>query len=238
MTFLKFAKLFIKRIGLLYVDILNKKEYHAQKFVGINERPIEYQFVFKHLTQKWPETVLDVGTGTTALPHLIRNCGFVVTAIDNIQDYWPSGMFNRHYYVMNDDITKTRLNKKFDFITCVSVLEHIKNHEAAVKSMFSLLNPMGYLILTFPYNKNKYIENVYKLPCSSVKEELPFITQAYSRNEVDKWISDNNGTIMEQEYWQFFSGEYWTCGERVCPPIRVDRDVRHQISCILIQKNR
>ena len=237
MAFVDFAKSIINRVGFSYVKFLNKREYDSQKFNTVNERPIEYGFVFKYLTLKWPESVLDVGTGTTALPHLIRNCGFVVTAIDNIQDYWPSGMFNRHYYIMNDDITKTRLNKKFDFITCVSVLEHIKNHEVAVKSMFSLLNPGGHMILTFPYNETKYVENVYKLPCSSAKEESPFTTQAYSRNEIDKWLHDNNGIIVEQEYWQFFTGEYWTCGERVCPPLQVDRYKLHQITCILIQKS-
>lgn len=227
----------VNRIGLLYTQILCKREYYSQEFIGINERPVEFQFVFKQLTRKWPKTVLDVGTGATALPHLIRNCGFLVTATDNVRDYWPKGMVNRHFYVVNDDITDTRLNKRFDFITCVSVLEHIKDHTAAIKSMFSLLNPGGHLVLTFPYNEHKYVGNVYKLPESSVKEEFSFVTQVYSRNELDKWLMDNGGSIQEQEYWQFFTGDFWTCGERVSPPLQVDKSEKHQISCVLIQKN-
>ena len=236
MNIIKFLKSYINRIGLFYVQILSKREYNAQKFTGLNERPIEFEFLFRQLTRKCPQSVLDVGSGMTALPHAMRNCGFVVTSIDNIKDYWTEGMINRHYYVINDDITNTTLNKRFDFISCISVLEHIKNHHAAVRSMFSLLNPGGHLLLTFPYNDKSYIENVYKLPGSSVKEDVSFITQVYSRNELDAWMAENDGIILEQEYWRFFTGEYWSFGDMICPPIQVDKNVGHQISCILIQK--
>ncbi len=225
----------INKIGLAYAQLLNKKQYYSQTFDGINERPVEYEFLFRHLAQQAPETVLDVGTGLTALPHLMRSCGFVVTAIDNIEDYWPNGMVNHHYFIINDDITRTRLKIKFDFITCISVLEHIKNHRAAVKSMFSLLNPGGHIILSFPYNEKAYAENVYKLPSSTVRELPPFVTQAYSRREVNAWLAENEGTIVEQEYWRFSMGEYWSCGEMLRPPLRVGKDELHQISCIAIQ---
>ncbi len=229
-------KSFINRIGLLYVKSLCKREYETQKFININERPIEFGFVFKHLAKQWPKTVLDVGTGATALPHLMRNCGFLVTAIDNIRDYWPSGMINRHYHVIDDDITKTRLNETFDFITCVSVLEHIGDHKAAVRSMFKLLKPGGRLLMTFPYNEYQYAGNVYALPESNVREKFPFVTQAYSRNELNAWLADNGGEIVEQEYWQFFTGEFWTCGERVQPPFQVTKDEKHHLSCLVIRK--
>jgi SAM-dependent methyltransferase len=231
------VKTYVKKIGLSYPQIQCKREYKSQQFCGINERPIEYSFVFGQLTQLWPRTVLDVGTGTTALPHLMRNCGFLVTAVDNIRDYWPNGMINRHYHVINDDITDTRLHQRFDVITCVSVLEHIKEYRAAVKSMFSLLNPGGQMVLTFPYNERQYIGNVYELPDSSVDMELPFITQSFSRKEIDTWLVDTGMRIQEQEYWQFFSGEYWTCGTRICPPVRVDRESRHQVCCLSLVKS-
>ena len=230
-------KSWINRAGLLYVQMLCKREYASQKFAGINERPVELRFVFSQLARICPKTVLDVGTGTTALPHLIRNCGFMVTATDNTRDYWPAGMINRHYHVINDDITATKLREKFDLIVCISVLEHIKDHRSAVRSMFSLLNPGGHLILTFPYHEQSYAENVYKLPGSGVKEEYSFVTQAFSRNEVDAWLHDNGGELVEQEYWKFFTGEYWTLGERLFPPVRVEKDELHQHSCILMRKS-
>jgi len=237
MNFVHRVKMWINTTGLAYVSFLNRREFETQSYSGINERPLEFRFVFEQLARTWPKKVLDVGTGTTALPHLMRNCGFLVTAVDNIRDYWTSSMINRHYHVINDDITRTRLTKTFDFITCVSVLEHIKDHKAAVRSMFKLLNPGGHLVLTFPYNESRYVGNVYALPESTVKEKLPFVAQAFSRNEINEWMSANNGEIIEQEFWQFFTGEFWTCGERVQPPLQVSKNEKHQISCLLIRKS-
>lgn len=226
----------LDRIGLAYAGCLARHEFENQQFVGINERPVEFRFVFQHLAALCPKTVLDVGTGVTALPHLMRNCGFLVTATDNIRDYWPAGMINRHYHVIQDDITDTHLSGPFDFVTCVSVLEHVKDHRAAVRSMFSLVRPGGHIIITCPYNEERYVRNVYELPDTTVTAKYPFITQAFSRAEVEGWVRDNRGEPVEQEYWQFFTGEYWTCGERLCPPVRTTRDGKHQITCLLLRK--
>lgn len=225
-------KSFLNRFGMLYVRSLCAREYRKQKYLGINERPIEFAFLFCQLAKFWPKTILDVGTGMTALPHLMRNCGFLVTATDNIKDYWPAGMINRHYHVVNDDITRTALTETYDVITCISVLEHIHDHREAMKSMYKLLNPGGRLILTCPYNENTYVPNVYKLPDSSVRDDFPFATQAFSRKELDSWLSDSAFELLEQEYWQFFAGEFWTCGEKLSYPARVSREDRHQLCCL------
>lgn len=230
-------KSIIHKFGKWYCKKVCEIEYKKRPPLRLNERPIEYSFVFRQLSRFCPSAVLDVGTGKTALPHLIRNCGFNVTAIDNIHDYWTSGMFNRHYHVIDDDISNTKLKKTFDFINCVSVLEHIQNFNNAVKNMFNLLNPNGYILLTFPYNENTYIHNVYKLPGAGYGQNFPhIICQVFSRNELDNWINSNGGIIIEQEYWQFWEGEFWTFGKQLSPPVKVNKNDRHQLTCILIQK--
>jgi len=226
----------MKRMSLRYMRRLCASEYAGQTFAGFNERPIEFAFLFRQLAAFWPKTILDVGTGMTALPHLMRNCGFHVTAIDNIKDYWPAGMTNRHYHVINDDITQTALTGTFDVITCISVLEHIKEHREAMKSMYKLLNPGGCLILTCPYNENHYVPNVYKLPESSVRVDYQFVTQAFSRNELNIWLTDSPFDLRQQEYWQFFEGDYWTCGAKLAHPAQVEKATRHQLSCLCLVK--
>lgn len=234
---LYFPRIYLSKKYKYYLEKSVKNEYLAQQYSQVNERPVEYKFVFESLSKTSCQSILDVGTGLTSLPDLMRTCGYIVTAIDNVRDYWKEGMNNRHYYVVDDDITNTKLTQKFDFITCVSVLEHIKNYDAAVKGMFSLLKEGGHLLLTFPYNENNYIENVYKLPGSNaINKTLPFSTQVYSRVEINKWIELYGGKLIEQEYWQFYTEDYWTVGERIQLPIKVGRDDKHQISCILIQK--
>ena len=91
-------------LGQAYIDKLTRDDFKYQRASRRNERAIEYQFVFRSLIQTGANTVLDVGTGDTALPHLLRTCGYHVTAIDNVDGFWPKGMINRHWCVLKDDI--------------------------------------------------------------------------------------------------------------------------------------
>jgi SAM-dependent methyltransferase len=226
----------VHSLGQQYCEKICASEYESQQR-KINERPVEFRFVFEQLTRWNPETVLDVGTGTTALPHLMRNCGFLVTAIDNIQDYWPDGMFNRHYHVVNDDITNTQLQRRFDLITCISVLEHITAHQSAVRNMMKLLKPGGHLVMTFPYNESTYYQDVFKLPGSpSIFKDLPYVCQVYCRQNINEWLAGSDSKLVTQEYWQCYTGELWTFGDFVLPFRQVKRDEKHQLTCIVIEK--
>lgn len=224
-------------LGLLPARVITGIEFRRQSFQGFNERPVEFAFVFRQIASLYPRTVLDVGTGRTALPHLIRNCGCVVTASDNVRDFWPSGMSNRHYYVIDDDITSSSIQERFDLITCVSVLEHIKNHRAAMANMLALLNPGGHLIVTCPYSNGPYVEDVYKLEGSNAfGKDIPYTTQSYSGVEVSEWCRTNGATVADQEHWQFWDGPYWTVGKHMTPPRRVTAADRHQLTCLLFKK--
>ena len=218
-------------------SLVTAREFRRQKFQRFNERPVEFGFVFRMMAQIYPLHVLDVGTGTTALPHLMRNCGCLVTAVDNVRDYWSFGMSNRHYHVIDDDITNTRLKGPFDMVTCISVLEHIEKHNDAMRNMFSLLKPKGHLVLTCPYTEKGYVRNVYELAGSSYGQGAPYITQSYSRNELNRWVEANEATIVEQEFWQYWEGEHWTVGKQIIPPKKVSAADQHQLTCVLLQKN-
>lgn len=203
-----------------------------------NERALEYSFLFNSLLKKDVSTVLDVGTGVTALPSLLETCGFKTTAIDNIEDYWGGGMFNTHYHVINDNILNTKLKGTFDAITCISVLEHIYDHDTAISTMLSLLNPGGRLVLTFPYNENTYINNVYEKEGASWGDHVKYIAQVFSRKNIDKWLEDNNGfKIIKQEYWQNYTGEFHVFGDFIYPPKKSSTEEKHQLTCILIEKD-
>jgi SAM-dependent methyltransferase len=227
----------LKRIvhsaGRRYCRAVTESEYQDQSFKRINERPIEYGFVFQSIGRYCPKTILDVGTGTSALPSLMRTCGPVVKAIDNIRDYWPEGMVNRHYHVADEDATKG-ISGSYDMVTCISVLEHIKAPNDAIRCMLAALNPGGHLVLTFPYNEKQYIPNVYALPEAGYGKDLPYVAQVYSRKELDRWFG--GAAIVDQAYWRVFSGEFWTSGETLRPPVQTTRDDLHQLTCLIVRK--
>lgn len=226
----------IKIIINIYLKWVCKKEYKKQSFDRFNERPVEYAFVFKNLLKIYPKSILDIGTGSTALPHLMRSCGFIVTATDKMNNYWASRTINRHYHIVYDDITETQLTEKFDLISCISVLEHIENADVAVSNMVRLLKKNGYLILTFPYNEKGYVKNVYELIGSSYGRDSEYITQAFSRKEINRWIIEKKIEIVDQEYWRFWDGDHWTVGNHMIPPKKVSSLNKHQLTCILFKR--
>ena len=227
----------VHRLGLGYASWLCGKEQRAQVFVRLNERPVEYAFLLRQVARLQPPSILDVGTGQTALPHLLRSCGAVVTAIDNVRDFWPGGLVNRHWRVIDDDIRASRLSQRFHLVVCVSVLEHIPDHEAAVAGMLRLLLPGGHVVLTVPYCERSYCENVYALPGSEAQgRPLPaYRTQSFSRRELDGWLG-MGARLVEQEHWQFYEGEHWTVGPRLAAPRRVTAADPHQLTCLLLAR--
>ncbi|MDD5318945.1 MAG: methyltransferase domain-containing protein, partial [Candidatus Pacebacteria bacterium] len=148
------------------------------------------------------------------------------------------GLLNRHYLVLNDDITDTKLEDCFEMVTCISTLEHIEKYDQAVKNMFSLVAAGGHVVLTFPYNEKRGVHNVYNAEGTSMKNLPDHTTHAYSRKDLERWCTENDAEIIEQEYWQFFTGEYWTGGEMLPYPKKVSSSEKHQISCVLLRKNR
>jgi SAM-dependent methyltransferase len=205
----------------LLVQPLMRRElentFRTQRFRRTNERPVEYSFAFKHLNQLQPETILDVGTGRSAFPALLRTCGFVVTAIDNIRDYWPRGMFNQHWYVLDDDILASRLpDRAFDAVACISVLEHIADPIKAVTSIHRVLKHGGTSILTTPFGAIAH-PNVYTVP-GSYGVRNPYPCRQSAPEDLHAWLRVGF-TLKAAEYWSFFhDSAYWSCGTLMRPP--------------------
>jgi len=234
---LRILKSCVHWMGRWYIQKINKSLWESQNPKRLNERPVEYGFAFTCLSQVAPRAVLDVGTGTTALPSLLTICGYHVMAIDNIRDYWPQGMFNRHFYVLDDDITHTKLHQQFDMVLCISVLEHIINYEQALEGMTSLTKPGGHLVITCPYNEHLGSANVYKQRGSYGKGN-PYGCKQFTRDDFQKWLGSSRCAIARQEWWQCFDSDYWSCGNQILPPRKVSAEQQHQHTCLLIQRPR
>jgi SAM-dependent methyltransferase len=225
-----------RRAGNRYIREVCLAESRGQKFTHHNERSIEYRFALDCLAAARPESVLDVGTGTTAWPHLLRNCGFVVTAIDNVRDYWHHEMVNRHWTVLDVDVTNPgEFRGSFGAVTCISVIEHIADHEGAVRNMLRLLAPGGLLVITTPYNHHEHSPNVYKRPDALYGGDLAYGCRSHSAREIEQWQA-LGARLRRREMWRLFSGPVWATGERV-PWERVEsEDAPHQLGCFLLEK--
>lgn len=219
-----------------FVSVLHWVEKKFPEYKRPNERPMEYAFALKTIAKYYPREVLDIGTGKTAFPHLVYNCGLKITAVDKIDGYWGFGMFNRHFPIINMDITKANWVEKFDLVTCISTLEHIPDFDDAVKAMVKTLKIGGHLLITVPYNKIDFIPDIYKHPEGGYGKDFLFIGRIYNQENIQKWEQDNNIQLTDNEYYKFFTGKYWTKGERIIPANLVENNSQAQLACLLFIK--
>ena len=202
----------------------------ARKTPPPNERSIEYAYVFKALKSFNPRTILDVGTGRSPLPALVRLCGINVTAID-VKPY------KRFFDVKKGDITK-QAQGKYDMVLCVSTIEHIKKPITAFGHMVESLNHGGILIITCPYYEWSYRSNVYLDPLSNAYDHPPdYVCRSYGRVSVNLWMAEaaNSVKLIHQEYWRCWEGKLWSWGERLSP-VEVIATEPHQLSCMTFVK--
>ena len=123
--------------------------YWAYRFTGWHIRHREWDFVLDYLPPlaKWQKVcVLDVGCSRNLFDFELKRRGYCIHGIDleSYQDRFP-GQFHIA------DIRKFESSNRYDFITCISVLEHIENgQDISLKNMIKSLNIGGKLIFTIP----------------------------------------------------------------------------------------
>jgi SAM-dependent methyltransferase len=205
-------------LGSLYVRDRLRRQFKRQAGPRVNENAPMYHFTLGELLEARAQRVLDVGSGTTAWPALLSNCGYHVTATDEMGVYWGNRYFNQHYHIIQDDITRTGMAGGFDGVMFLSALQHVADHEAAVAGLAKLVAPGGLLVLAVPYNETRYVEDVYRLPGAGYGQNQPYGCHIFSRAEVDGWCQRHDLTLKAQEYYQVFDGELWTFGQRITPP--------------------
>lgn len=222
-------------VGLLLRPVL-WNEHRRPPFGAPNERPAEYAFTLDALRREAPKRVLDVGSGRSSWPHLLATCGFDVTAIDAVQGYWSGAYVNRHWRVLRDDMTAPRLPGGFDAVTCLSVLEHVPDHRAAMRGLHSLVKPGGALLLSFPYNEKRPCEDVYRMPGVSYGSDFPYICRMYSREQLEGWCQEGPWTLEREAFFEVFEGELWAFGKRLQPIRESSREGRHHLGCFVLRR--
>jgi hypothetical protein len=219
-------------VGMLAAPVL-KHEYERGLCAFQSERLVEYAFALRWIAGMYPKTLLDVGTGRSSWPHLLASEGIRVTAVDEMTGYWRGRFRNRHYLVVQDDITRQTSRPSYPCITCLSTLEHIPNHIAAMTAIKAALEPGGLLILTCPYNEREYVANTYELPDAAWGKDAPYVAQQFSRAELEAWL-DLGYELIEKELWRAVTGPAWATGKRLTPPVRAHEAQVHQLGCFAL----
>src|SRR3954470_3389764 len=207
----------------LYLGPMLRHEARVPRVGELREYVFQFEFALRMVAKHLPRDVLDAGSGMSAWPHLLAECGVRVTATDEMRSYWGS-MFNRHYHVIPDDITDSQLQGEFDMATCLGVLTTIEDDRAAIANLFRLCRPGGRVVLTVAYKEDEPVPNAYALPGATYGQGFPYIARQFSRSDVDDWLEAEGAELEEQEWFRVFEGVYWAEGARLAEPQRVSRD--------------
>ena len=144
---------------------------------------------------------------------------------------------NRHWTVLDIEIVdpKDKLAKNFEAIICISVLEHIKDHERAMQNMVCLLATGGVLVLNTPYSHYNPHPNVYRHPDALYGKDNPYICRSSSETELKQWLAAGL-TLERRELWQLFTGPVWATGQRCAWRVATLENETHQLGCFAFRK--
>jgi SAM-dependent methyltransferase len=174
--------------------------FHNRKQVRhpwINERAIEYPWVYKNILDLESSRVLDVGAkeGLPITDMLLENNNIVYAIDINASGSYQKG----NLIIEKGDILSTSFEENFfDAVIAVSTLEHIgipgrygisgadeSGDLKAMQEIFRILKPAGKVLITVPYGMGK---------------SLP-LNRLYKRNRIIKLF--NKFEILKSQYFRF-----------------------------------
>jgi len=144
----------LKRVGVwIYISLLGIPE------VGFQIRGMYFRKALKSLGKFAPRTMLDLGCGigcyTLFLAKKYPQAHVEGWEIDKsklklAKEMKKQAELHTVEFTCGDITKASDAMGKYDFITTVDVLEHIREYKKALKNMYSLLKPNGHLYIHVP----------------------------------------------------------------------------------------
>lgn len=138
---------FLKNIVFIYIFLNTKKNLIknliSKYIIFFSYEKIKYKKLIKKykkiLTNK---DILDVGCGYGVFAHQVSFYAKNVDALDIDLNVIKNALKHNNINYFNIDIENYKNKKKYDFISCLHVLEHIKNDKKVFRKISSLIKKM------------------------------------------------------------------------------------------------
>lgn len=147
-----------------------------------------YRFACKYAKGK---SVLDIACGVGYSGQMFIEAGAVnydgVDINEKLIQYAKINYSSESINYLVGDICTFSSNKKYDMISCFETIEHVKNYEAAIQNMHSLLKPGGLLIISSP---NRTVTSPNALTIND-KPSNEFHTQEFIPGELLSILNKN-----------------------------------------------
>ena len=139
--------------------------------------------------------VLDVGTGTGSNLRMLKAAGFSnVFGLDFNREAVNFCKMKGYEFVRQGDICSMPYrDKTFGFVFATDIIEHIEDHQAALKEITRVLKPGGHAIITVPAFKSLW----------GWQDEVSHHQRRYKRSEVSIALNLCGLTIVKIYYFNF-----------------------------------
>lgn len=147
--------------------------------------------------------ILEIGCGIGNFSTHLKDYG-KLTAIDINKDYIEDAKskVDGQVDIGLGDIEKGEYffkKRNFNTAVCINVLEHIKNDKEAIKNIYQILVPGGFLILLVPGHKFLF---------NSIDQSIGHFRR-YEKNKLEKLLKDEGFDIIKSRNLNFLGSIGW-----------------------------
>lgn len=163
--------------------------------------------------------VLDAGCGSGIISYLLEKKGCRVVGVDirgECIDFASKTCKGKFY---KQSLLDLRINKKFDFIMCIDVIEHFSRQDSirVLKNLKNHLKKEGKLIIVFPSPLYmSIVEPVWKIIRKIIYSGTKFDDEEIHRkievNEFENMLKRLGIKIYKKDYFNFYLNYYLICG--------------------------
>ena len=188
-----------------------------KKTLEIISESLHYnRWIYNNIRDYLNGNILDIGSGLGDIAKYFINDRDVQHIIlsdksDNIiSELNKKFQYKNNYSIMTLDISNIETGKNIfsfpiDIVTCINVLEHIKDDQKALENIYKILKPNGLLILIVPA-----LPYIY-----GTLDELVEHYRRYTKDKLNRKINQANFTLKKQYFMNFFGIVTWFLAGKV-----------------------
>lgn len=137
------------------------QKYHSK--IKLQKRIIsENDFTYRNIIESLADMIsknkylLDIGSATGTLSFYFASKGVIVDGVELSKNAYRFAIFNRenlkikNVKFINTSIENYKTNKKYDFVTCFEVLEHLEDDVLILNKINTFMKPKAILIVSVP----------------------------------------------------------------------------------------
>jgi len=167
-----------KTLPTAFVDSTYKKFKWICRFEHEHRR-WEYGLAIKALLDNKAEKILEVGGGGSILVPLAYLSKMCVTEVDfwdgtESLDEQATMLGSGPIRFFQQDFLDFELDEKFDAVVCISVIEHVREHEKFFLKLLDYIIPGGLLVLTTDFHPSSKAFSKYHIRTYSEKDLLEY----------------------------------------------------------------